>query len=336
MTASRIAIPAITLLQFPWLRWALEPCAIGAVENPLFHPDAIAGWGDKTSASYARFCARLRKVPYLTLEDGFFRSVGLGKARAPSVSCTLDGLGVYFDARQPSDLEVMLAQPVAPEVEARGRQLRSFVVEHRLSKYNHVPETPVRLPGTPGRRRILLVDQVAGDRSLQGAGANARTFSTMRTEAAALAAEDKADVFIKRHPDVVAGYAAGMLGDVSPPFLPVPEAGPHAILDEVDEVWTVSSQFGFDGLLRGRKVVTFGVPFYAGWGLTSDAPHAAAPFARPALQRRSGHDLTLDALAGIVIGVFPRYFDPDRRQAVSAEEALERLVVWRTRQNNRV
>jgi capsular polysaccharide export protein len=32
----------------------------------------------------------------------------------------------------------------------------------------------------------------------------------------------------------------------------------------------VSSQLGFEAILAGHRPVTFGVPFYAGWGLTDD------------------------------------------------------------------
>jgi len=172
-------------------------------------------------------------------------------------------------------------------VAARGAALRAFVVEKRLSKYNHVAEDPVRLDAPAGLKRILLVDQVAGDRSLIGAGAGPETFAAMRRDAEALARAGAAAVFVKTHPDVVAGYARGMFGDVAAPLRRAPEAGPHALLDEIDEVWTASSQFGFDALLRGVKVVVFAAPFYAGWGLTQTRTEAAAPHAAAALARRA-------------------------------------------------
>ncbi|MCK7513769.1 MAG: hypothetical protein MZV70_63660 [Desulfobacterales bacterium] len=40
--------------------------------------------------------------------------------------------------------------------------------------------------------------------------------------------------------------------------------------EEVDEVHTLTSLAGFEALLRGKRVVAYGQPFYAGWGLTTD------------------------------------------------------------------
>lgn len=331
MTA-RIALPAATLRSFPWLREALAPDEATTLENPFARPDAVAGWGAKTSAAYARAHASARGLPYITLEDGLYRSVGLGKAGAPSLSFTMDRGGVFFDARAVSDFEALLGGGIDAAVAARGAALRAYVVEKRLSKYNHVAEDPIRLDAPAGLKRILLVDQVAGDRSLIGSGAGPQTFLAMRREAETLARRGAAAVFVRSHPDVVAGYARGMFGALAPPLRLAPEGGPHALLDEVDEVWTASSQLGFDALLRGVPVVVFAAPFYAGWGLTQTRIEAAAPHAAAALARRAAAGaLSIDALAGAAIGLFPRYFDPVRRRPIAAEEALARLADWRDR-----
>lgn len=43
-----------------------------------------------------------------------------------------------------------------------------------------------------------------------------------------------------------------------------------ALLDQVQEVWTMTSLTGFEALMRGIQVTCLGTPFYAGWGLTRD------------------------------------------------------------------
>jgi capsular polysaccharide export protein len=45
---------------------------------------------------------------------------------------------------------------------------------------------------------------------------------------------------------------------------------PISLLENFDEVWTVSSQMGFEALMLGKKVRCYGTPFYAGYGLTED------------------------------------------------------------------
>ena len=42
------------------------------------------------------------------------------------------------------------------------------------------------------------------------------------------------------------------------------------LLSKVAEVHTITSLTGFEALLRGVKVTAYGIPFYAGWGLTTD------------------------------------------------------------------
>ena len=42
------------------------------------------------------------------------------------------------------------------------------------------------------------------------------------------------------------------------------------LLNQVDNVHTMSSLSGFEALLKGKKVFCYGAPFYAGWGLTED------------------------------------------------------------------
>lgn len=42
------------------------------------------------------------------------------------------------------------------------------------------------------------------------------------------------------------------------------------LFEQVDELHNIISLSGFEMLLRGTKVVTYGIPFYADWGLTKD------------------------------------------------------------------
>jgi capsular polysaccharide export protein len=83
----------------------------------------------------------------------------------------------------------------------------------------------------------------------------------------------------------------------------------------------MTSLAGFDALLRGRKVVTYGTPFYAGWGLTEDLAPSTG-------RRRS---LTLDALVAGSLLLYPRYWDSRSGGFVEIETILERIVAERSR-----
>jgi capsular polysaccharide export protein len=88
-------------------------------------------------------------------------------------------------------------------------------------------------------------------------------------------------------------------------------------LDHVDEVWTMTSLLGFEALIRGVKVVTFGAPFYAGWGLTED---------RGDVPPRRRATVSLESLAHATLIDYPRYFDPHTASPCPVEVVLDRLA----------
>jgi capsular polysaccharide export protein len=134
------------------------------------------------------------------------------------------------------------------------------------------------------------------------------------------------DAFIlyKPHPDVEAGHRAGKIADgVATNFadIVIRDISTAVILAEIDEVHTLTSLAGFEALLRGRRVVVYGRPFYAGWGLTRDLP---------GIDR--GRRLTLEELVAGALILYPRYLDPVTRLPCRPELVIERLAspeLWR-------
>jgi capsular polysaccharide export protein len=146
--------------------------------------------------------------------------------------------------------------------------------------------------------------------------------------AAAPTARPDAFVVYKPHPDVMSGNRRGRLAAHA--AMQVADhvetrASIIACLAQADEVHTMTSLCGFDALLRGIAVVTYGAPFYAGWGLTDDRATN-----HPAWARR-GRRLTLDQLTAATLLVYPRYWDPDARAFVTAEDAIEAIASERDR-----
>jgi capsular polysaccharide export protein len=323
---ARLAVLSAIARRFPFiadfLDIALMP--IGLASGPV---DGMIGWGHRLPARLTHAYATLRGLPFWSLEDGFFRSVGLGRDGVWPISIIADDLGAHFSPVRPSRLEILLNEVgdnsrgmAAPK---RARDLRDFIVRERLTKWNHLPDRPIDA-GPGGRRRILLIDQVRGDGAVWPDGAAA--FQRMWCEAVT---QDDAEIIVKAHP--VAGAASGHLGALARAHgarLITHAVSPHAVLDVADEVWTVSSQFGLDALLREKKVVTFGVPAYAGWGLTDDRARTAV--AHAAFARRSRR-LTIDDYVDAALIRYPIYFDPVARRLLSAEAAMQRLVTWRRR-----
>lgn len=274
----------------------------------------LAVWGVGDSAINMRDDVRV-----LHLEDGFLRSVGLGADLIRPVSWVVDQRGIYYDATRPSDLEAMLQAGAYDEgTLSRARALRERIVAGRLTKYN-VGHRSWQPPSTT-RRIVLVPGQVETDASLACGAAGIRlNLDLLR---AVRLANPHAHVIYKPHPDVAARLRAVGTGERSVSewcdevVVDVPMA---RLLDTVDDVHVMTSLAGFEALLRGKHVFCYGLPFYAGWGLTSDAvPH-------PRRTRR----LTLDELVAGALIEYPVYFSRTGSVRLTPECAVDELLAWR-------
>lgn len=246
---------------------------------------AVAVWGQRPTARRPAAWAARHGIPLLRLEDGFIRSLGLGVSGDPPLSMVMDSLGIYYDARQPSTLEQLIQQRTDdPALIAAAQQAMAFIVEQDISKYNQAAPFTGRIP-TEGA--VLVVDQTFGDMAVAFGQAGAEDFTTMLS--AAIAEHPSAEIWVKIHPDVLSGKKGGYLGKEAllaatrnkRVKLLAQDVSPQSLLRHVSEVYVVTSQYGFEALLAGKKVHCFGQPWYAGWGITDDRhPEATALHAR--------------------------------------------------------
>ena len=259
------------------------------------------------------------------LEDGFLRSVGLGKSQALPISIQVDDLGMPIDASRPSRLETLIARGSSERTDSLGAGIRDAIVRNRLSKYNNLPHREPKFERT-SRRRLLLVDQVYGDVSVPLARGSVDSFRRMLDDAVGSGGQ----CIVRTHPDVMAGYRKGYLADlvkgrpgVELSAEPISAA---SILEAVDEVWTVSSQFGVDALMRGLPVRCYGAPFYSGWGLTEDR---FSDHARRALSDRRMGGTDIDQLTAAALSLYPIYRDTETWNEIDVFRAIDRLVAER-------
>lgn len=277
-------------------------------------PSTLIRWGYRHD-----FLARRWPGPVLQVEDGFLRSVGLGGDLHRPLSWVVDATGLYYDATRPSDLETWLAtaEP-SPHQLARAAALRHRLVREAITKYN-LSATPWQRP--PGVERVVLVPgQVEGDASLQYGTVDIRT--NMELLQAVRRAEPHAFLIYKPHPDVVAGLRRSSVAECKAlelADLVLPDAMIQDLFHQVDAVHVLTSLAGFEALLRGLEVHTWGLPFYAGWGLTRDA-HTCS---------RRGRDLSLDALVYGALVSYPSYVSRHTGHPIVPEQAIDELLSWR-------
>lgn len=256
-------------------------------------------------------------IPCLRIEDGFIRSRGLGAELVPPLSLVADDLGIYYDPNRPSRLEKQIAAPLDAAARNRAEVLLAAIQSAHLSKYN-LPTATIPLPDHPNR--ILVPGQVEDDASIRmAAGAVNTNLALLR---AARAAHPDGFIVYKPHPDVEAGLRAGAIpaGDLTGlADLIAPRADPIQLIADCDRVFTMTSTLGFEALLRGKPVTCTGVPFYAGWGLTTDLGDIPL--------RRNIHprpDLIQLCYAALI--AYPRYIDPVTGMPCPPEVALHRLI----------
>ncbi len=313
-------VPAWGVAATPHLEAFLPECAalVRAIV-PTGRIDSVAGWGFNRTAVYARFLGQRLGVPYLAVEDGFLRSIGLGGAGAAPLSLTVDDIGVHYDARRPSRLESILQTGDLgdPALNARGQAALARIIASGLSKTNSAPAGAA--PARPaGRRRVLVIDQTRGDASIAGAMADTASFARMLE-----AARDEnpgAQILVRRHPAVLAGLRRGCLPERLPAGVETLTADcrPADILAASDAVYTVSSLLGFEALIRGLSVRAFGLPFWAGWGASGD--ELTSP-------RRTRRLTALQIFCAAYV-LHARYVDPLTGRACGIETAIERLIAF--------
>lgn len=280
-------------------------------EDKLTEYSDIIVWSSRLTPELESFCSQMQ-LPLWRVEDGFIRSAGLGTDLVRPISLVMDTCGIYYDATRSSDLENLLNTYVFDsDLRLRAQAIRFSLVETRVSKYNVGRSSILDFPSN--KCIILVPGQVESDASiLKGS-------PQIKTNIALLEIVRKAnpDAFIvyKPHPDVIAEGregsrilpCSGNLFDAEVVDVPIVD-----LLDKIDELHTLTSLAGFEALLRGVKVVTYGLPFYSGWGLTED---------KLVCDRRT-RKLSLDELVAATLLLYPIYVDPLTSKKISCEEAI--------------
>jgi len=274
------------------------------------HNRDIGVWG-RIPMSW-RVLSRWPLSRVVTFEDAFLRSVlpGLG---SPPCGLNIDDVGVHFEARSPSRLEEILqTTDFDANLLVRADRGRAFLRHYGLSKYNAVPRGVRSEAGY-----VLVIDQVAGDASIAGGLADAGSFARMLAAARAENPEER--IIIRTHPAVQSGDKRGHFSEADEDentVLSSTPINPWDLLEGASKVYCVSSQMGFEAILAGHRPVVFGVPFYAGWGLSDDLQETP----------RRNRKLSVDELFAGAMLVYPFWYDHARRRACEFEDASQQLL----------
>ncbi|MDR2635816.1 MAG: capsular polysaccharide biosynthesis protein, partial [Campylobacteraceae bacterium] len=269
-----------------------KACKLGLDENSLIYI-----WGKKPFDEIKEF-AKQKSIPIFYVEDGFIRSIELGSDLTKPYSLVVDRYGIYFDASNKSELEEILNSTVFHEdILKTAQKVREFLVRNHISKYNIDKDEEIKI--TTDKKIIFVVGQVEDDASIIYGGSGMSNIALLKK-----VREENTDSFIvyKPHPDVTVKNRIGKLSEKMTLLyadIIVKNSSTDSLFEVCDEVHTITSLVGFEALLRGKKVITYGMPFYAGWGLTQDN----------LTNDRRVRSLTLEELIAGALIIYPRYIN---------------------------
>lgn len=296
-------------------------------ELPVGQEVVFVGWGRKMpwQASLYMLVSRFfgnKKIKKFTLEDGFLRSLGVGLLHSRPASLCIDQTGIYFDANRPSELEVMLGKydfDAEPAILERARQGIQLMRLARLTKYyNLKPYPDSQSFKRTNNYSILVIGQVEDDASVLSGKAK-----ITKNEKLVMQAKmdfPDADIYFRPHPDYWTGNRKG--GRDSAELKKIcaivpPKTSLYDLFEVVDHVYTITSLAGFEALLYGLKVTTFGAPFYSNWGLTED---------RVKIYRRR-KKLSLEEIFACAYLVYPKYIHMESDESSTFERTASYFIV---------
>ncbi|RTI94742.1 capsule biosynthesis protein [Campylobacter jejuni] len=282
--------------------------------------DLFFGWGRKKSGLKAMNLAKKYKAKFILLEDGFIRSLNLGVENSPSFSMVKDDIGIYYDATMPSKLENLLNTYEFKDEEIKqAKKAIELIKKYKISKYNNNLDIPDDY-FQKDEKRVLIITQTANDASLEFSFA--KDFNTVDMIKDAIKENPDFKIYVKIHPDVLSGKKQS---DLVINFLPkeciliTENFNPIALLEFFDKVYAKTSGMGFEALIQECECVCYGMPFYAGWGLTKDKLEC-----KRRMQKRSLEEVFYAAYI-----LYSEYFNPYLNQKSNIFDTIQTLAKYK-------
>jgi capsular polysaccharide export protein len=236
----------------------------------------------------------------------------------------VDDLGHHYDSTQPSRLELMLNDKnlkLTPYQLDRAKNIIKLLIDNKLTKYNDQAVKSITLAGGAC---VLVVEQAKNDFAALKSGGNDKSFVNMLNRA--IKDNPDANIIVKIHPDTLDGKRGGITqsyyGDNLRGHQNIykvnEKVNPFCLIEMCSKVYCFSSMLGFESLLLGKETHIFGLPCYAGWGLTVDYQKCA----------RRTNKRSLEELVYIIYALYTHYIDENGHWC-EVEDTIKELIKLR-------
>lgn len=273
-------------------------------------PDIYLGWGAKKYALRAKKAAEQNHKPFHFLEDGFLRSLYPSHISQNPLSVIYDRKGAYYDYKICSDLEDLIKNTDLTEgQEKEAFAAIDYIKSNKLSKYV-IGSDPIEEHVTEDfdENAVLILDQTFGDASLEYGGIKKRDLVNIENDILRHYGDRK--IFLKTHPDVIAGKKKGCFEKLyhHQNVKIINNISLTTLLEKKPKVIALTSLSGFEALLYDCDVTLYGLPWYAGYGLTEDKHKDAEALS---LRRKA---MPLSHLFYVAYMKYPIYLDPNTQK----------------------
>lgn len=235
-----------------------------------------------------------------------------------SISFIVDSQGYFNDGNIATDLETLLNTKLVDEKQQlRSKNIINEIVSKKISKFNNY-NNDYNIYRENDKKNILVVQS---DWEIYKKHYEINyNFEDMLNEA--ICNNPNANIVIKfshkcceRQLNRYKSILASLANNLSIKYVE-DNINPFDLINQMDEVYVNNDMIGLEALMCGKPVYVYGIPFYAGWGLTIDK----------ILFPRRKRQLSLEELFYISHIVYCIYVNPETKSVCEIEEAIDYLL----------
>jgi capsular polysaccharide export protein len=281
--------------------------------------------------------SRLENKQVFRIEAGYLRSFLMDRSDSKfdkALCFFVDELNDHYFCNSPSTIENLLQNfTVNKQQEQQARRFINQILQNKITKYNNQSEEYL-LPKGPS---VLVVEQSMKDQAILYGNGSEQSFKRMLE--CALDENPAHKIIIKIHPDTLDGKRAtlansyyGAVKENDRIIKITQKVNPYTLLQQVEKTYAFSSMLGIESLLAGVETHIFGMPCYAGWGLTKDRSIEFNKDFIPVAGRRTTKR-TIEELVYIIYYEYTRYIDYNGNHS-TPENFLNEMIKLKAEYNN--